>query len=803
MTTNKYSHNFLDHYQKIPISSHSKSPINGHPRKVTESKERLKIRESVGKSKENEKKPVKVSKVLQAVVGNVCTLLEQKRNASNLHPTKNTKDSQNKIKQVPVNARNGGRAVSALKPMKHDVLKNEDMNKVKINERHNNADKIKDEKAHARCNSGTFNKIIKGKNNENIEEVIAGKVVPVNKLIGALKGVVSNKPIQNIPDCVPQSTKGNSKPILKDEPNTATALMKTAYQAYITKAIKEVNEEIKQKHIPKKLTNVTCPEPKEKPKEEEQVLCISGKFADSLEYLQIGKQIGQGAYATVRTAFDKQLNVKVALKIYDKSKLFEPQRQKSVQREMKILEKLDHPNIVKLYAAFDTRRHVVLEMENIQGLSLHGFLKTHSNRRLDELEAKRIFRQIVNGISYCHSKSIAHRDIKLENLLLDEKNNIKIIDFGFSTCMPNTKKIRIFCGTPSYMSPEIVTRKEYAGPPADIWALGVLLYAMLCGTFPFKGSTDKELYKRITRGQVSFPDNLSTLSKSLISRILNVEADFRPSADDILQDPWLQMFSDPPKQLSSRPVHSPINSHTKQVNEEAHEAYHGMQQNSNNCYMDCMKKKGMMPINCTPDSKKNPEITKILSNIGPHSTVNNNFNIINNITHINCPGKHETNNLECTNDSLAAKSNISSMFSKNDHSARAENPNNNESVDYDVVASIVKLGYSMEEVQKQLQNENSHVKALYERLAKQRKNQNIAICPQFVPSMISIEKLKTPKANDNYSGMFKDNSASKEGIDLNGTAPFAYPGRFSNLNIGAKTPTSGTSNRTLFRPLFR
>ena len=93
----------------------------------------------------------------------------------------------------------------------------------------------------------------------------------------------------------------------------------------------------------------------------------------------------------------------------------------------------------------------------------------------------------MSSIEYIHSKQICHRDIKLENILLDENNNPKLIDFGFSTCIPNDQKYKMFCGTPSYMGPEIVNKKEYTGPPADIWALGVLLYALICGTFPFKG----------------------------------------------------------------------------------------------------------------------------------------------------------------------------------------------------------------------------------------------------------------------------------------------------------------------------
>lgn len=114
-----------------------------------------------------------------------------------------------------------------------------------------------------------------------------------------------------------------------------------------------------------------------------------------------------------------------------------------------------------------------------------------------------IFKQILEGIDFCHKLEVAHRDIKLENILThDSENQVKIIDFGFSTL--RERKMRIFCGTPSYMAPEIIQKKEYLGQAADIWALGILLYAMLQGSFPFKGATDSELYKKILAGNFSF-----------------------------------------------------------------------------------------------------------------------------------------------------------------------------------------------------------------------------------------------------------------------------------------------------------
>ena len=101
-------------------------------------------------------------------------------------------------------------------------------------------------------------------------------------------------------------------------------------------------------------------------------------------------------------------------------------------------------------------------------------------------------------MSYLHSKNISHRDIKLENMLMDDTKNIKVIDFGFATT--SLKPLNVFCGTPNYMAPEIVAKKEYLGAPADIWACGIVLYVMLAGKFPFKGIDDKSLYVKIKSG---------------------------------------------------------------------------------------------------------------------------------------------------------------------------------------------------------------------------------------------------------------------------------------------------------------
>ncbi len=136
-------------------------------------------------------------------------------------------------------------------------------------------------------------------------------------------------------------------------------------------------------------------------------------------------------------------------------------------------------------------------------------------------------------------------------MLLDETNErVKLIDFGFSTCIPHERKVKIFCGTPSYMAPEIVSKIEYSGPPADIWALGVLLYALLCGKFPFRGSNDKELYHNIKSQEIQFPEHVSTQARQFLCKLFHKTPERRISSKQILQDNWTQISAQEYEMLS-------------------------------------------------------------------------------------------------------------------------------------------------------------------------------------------------------------------------------------------------------------
>jgi MAP/microtubule affinity-regulating kinase len=276
-----------------------------------------------------------------------------------------------------------------------------------------------------------------------------------------------------------------------------------------------------------------------------------------LDNFVMGNEIGKGAYATVRSAQNKDNNSKVAIKIYDKFKLLTPSRKKNAEREIKILTKLNHPNIIKLYKTVENKKSLNLVLEYVSGCSLMSYLKKRHNKKLDEPEARRIFKQIIQGLDHCHNLNITHRDIKLDNILIDSHHCVKIIDFGFSTCFSNDKKVRLFCGTPSYMSPEIVTKQESHGPPSDIWAAGVVLYVLLTGTFPFKATHSKELYSKIQRGVFFTPSGLSQEATSLINAMLNIDPLKRPTAKGILEHQWFKERAFKTYSLAERPREVP------------------------------------------------------------------------------------------------------------------------------------------------------------------------------------------------------------------------------------------------------
>ena len=238
-------------------------------------------------------------------------------------------------------------------------------------------------------------------------------------------------------------------------------------------------------------------------------------------------------------AVHKPTGMTLAVKVYEKFRLNESQRKQSVKREIQVMQKLQHDNIMRMYDVIDSPKQLYIVLEYIQGQMLHSYIEKlllDSNlaeftlspssvrprynakgpvnikgpivdgtlkRLMPETTVAFIFEQVLRALAYMHDKDVYHRDLKPSNIMFNPRTQqIKLIDFGFA-CHAK-EKLRVFCGTPSYMSPEIVNKKEYLGSAADVWAAGVLLFVTLTGQVPFKAKTEQELFRKITKGTVSF-----------------------------------------------------------------------------------------------------------------------------------------------------------------------------------------------------------------------------------------------------------------------------------------------------------
>lgn len=241
------------------------------------------------------------------------------------------------------------------------------------------------------------------------------------------------------------------------------------------------------------------------------------------------EEIGRGSYATVYRAEYAETRTEVAIKIYKKC-LLTSTRENSIKHEISVLLKIDHPNIVKFIDCFTTEHHIFLVTELIVGKNLYfSFKKKFVDIGLDfqDRSARKkfvnsIMKQLISALFYLHSRRINHRDIKLDNIVFDHlTKSVKLLDFGFSKIIDPNFPEKLFCGTPTYMSPEAVLHKDSITLQSDVWALGVVYYALLFNQFPFVGKTDKELYLNIIGQPLKVPSWLSDKEIDFLAGVLN------------------------------------------------------------------------------------------------------------------------------------------------------------------------------------------------------------------------------------------------------------------------------------------
>ncbi|OMJ90967.1 hypothetical protein SteCoe_6533 [Stentor coeruleus] len=261
-------------------------------------------------------------------------------------------------------------------------------------------------------------------------------------------------------------------------------------------------------------------------------------IATNANFYLIGKQLGKGAFGKVYLGLHRLTGLKVAIKTIDKSIILDDRTRRKVFQEVYVMKKIFHQNVIRLLEVFESSKHLMIVLEYSGGGDLLQLVKTRGS--LTELEGKHIFSQLIEAIQACHTKNIIHRDVKLDNILITtDFTCIKLCDFGVSRSVKPGEKIYDQCGTPAYLAPEIIADRGYDPFYVDIWSMGVLLYAILTGTVPFRAKTLPELHKLILRCKYDMPDCLSLKAQDLIRRMLNPIPHMRISLEEMKIHPWL------------------------------------------------------------------------------------------------------------------------------------------------------------------------------------------------------------------------------------------------------------------------
>ena len=251
----------------------------------------------------------------------------------------------------------------------------------------------------------------------------------------------------------------------------------------------------------------------------------------------LGTELGSGAFGKVVLGKHILTNEPVAIKILDKMILSHtPDDYQSVRQEINILKSVKHKHIVQLYDVLQTPRHIFIIMEYCEGKDLLDYILTKS--KLSEEESLKYFHQLINALFYLHSQNIAHRDIKIDNMLLDRNRDLKLVDFGLSTKYPDDNLLDQPCGTVVYAAPEVLQGREYHGMLADVWSSGIVLYGMLSGYLPF-GDQDDEINRiNIIQGKINYPNYFSNCVKDLLMHMLDLDPMTRYTLQEVRSHPW-------------------------------------------------------------------------------------------------------------------------------------------------------------------------------------------------------------------------------------------------------------------------
>ncbi|XP_027137428.1 serine/threonine-protein kinase BRSK2 isoform X7 [Larimichthys crocea] len=261
----------------------------------------------------------------------------------------------------------------------------------------------------------------------------------------------------------------------------------------------------------------------------------SGHYANYVGPYRLEKTLGKGQTGLVKLGIHCVTCQKVAIKIVNREKLSESVLMK-VEREIAILKLIEHPHVLKLHDVYENKKYLYLVLEHVSGGELFDYLVKKG--RLTPKEARKFFRQIISALDFCHSHSICHRDLKPENLLLDEKNNIRIADFGMASLQVGDSLLETSCGSPHYACPEVIRGEKYDGRKADAWSCGVILFALLVGALPFDDDNLRNLLEKVKLGVFHMPHFIPPDCQNLLRGMIEVDATKRLTLEQIQKHTW-------------------------------------------------------------------------------------------------------------------------------------------------------------------------------------------------------------------------------------------------------------------------
>jgi 5'-AMP-activated protein kinase catalytic alpha subunit len=255
---------------------------------------------------------------------------------------------------------------------------------------------------------------------------------------------------------------------------------------------------------------------------------------------ELGRVLGHGTFAKVYHAKNLHTGKNVAMKVVGKEKVIKVGMMEQIKREISVMKMVKHSNIVQIHEVMASKSKIYIAMELVRGGELFNKIV---KGRLKEDVARVYFQQLISAVDFCHSRGVYHRDLKPENLLLDEDGNLKVSDFGLSTFGEHMRQdglLHTTCGTPAYVSPEVIAKKGYDGAKADIWSCGVILYVLLAGFLPFQDDNVVNMYKKIYRGDFKCPPWFSLEAKRLITKLLDPNPNTRITISKIMDSSWFK-----------------------------------------------------------------------------------------------------------------------------------------------------------------------------------------------------------------------------------------------------------------------